>query len=85
MLFKRISKLMIVHLVASAIFWVNAFPPSTPGAGLSDTKGPGQLIIGKTVDYKRFAASSHENMSKCIKKMNPETQFISIGLSEQSP
>ena len=51
--FKRISNLIIVHLVASFIFWINAFPPSTPGAGLSDTKGPGQLILGNTVDYKK--------------------------------
>ena len=50
--FKRISKLMIVHIVASAIFCINAFPPSTPGAGLSDTKVLGQLILGNTVDYK---------------------------------
>ena len=50
---KRISKLMIVHLVASAIFWLNEFPPSTPGAGLSDTKGPRKLILGNTVDYKK--------------------------------
>ena len=50
MLFKRISKLMIVHLVVSAIFWINAFPPSTPGAKLSDPKGPGKLILGNTVD-----------------------------------
>ena len=49
---------MIVHLVTSAIFWLNAFLPSTPGAGLSDTKGPGKLILGNTVDYKSFAASS---------------------------
>ena len=45
---------MIVHLVASAIFWPNAFPPSTPGAGLSDTKGTGKLILGNTVDYQTF-------------------------------
>ena len=32
--FKHISKLMIVHLVASDIFCINEFPPSTPGAGL---------------------------------------------------
>ena len=44
---------MIVHLVASAIFWINTFPPSTPGAGLSVTKVPGQLILGNTVDYKK--------------------------------
>ena len=51
--FKRISKLVIVHIVASAIFWINAFPPSTPGAGLSDTKCPVKLIFGSTVDYKK--------------------------------
>ena len=44
---------MIVHLVASAIFWINAFPQSTPGAGLSETKGHGQLILGNTVKYKK--------------------------------
>ena len=44
---------MIVHLFDSAIFCLNAFPPSTPGAGLSDKKGPGKLILGNTVDYKK--------------------------------
>ena len=43
---------MIVNLVASDIFWLNAFPTSTPGVGLSDTKFSGQLILGKTVDCK---------------------------------
>ena len=51
---KRISKPMIVYPVASFIFCLSAFSPSTPGAGLSDTKGPGQLILVNTVDYKRF-------------------------------
>ena len=45
---------MIVHLVASAIFWLNEFSLSTPGAGISDTKGPGQLILGYTVDSKKI-------------------------------
>ena len=34
-------------------FWINGFPPSTPGAGLSDTKGPRQLILGYKVHYKK--------------------------------
>ena len=51
--FKRIPKLMIVNLVAYAIFWLNKFPPSTPGAGMSDTKVPRQLILGNTVKYKK--------------------------------
>ena len=44
---------MIVHIIASTIFCINEFPPSTPGAVLSDTKVPGQLILGNTVDYKK--------------------------------
>ena len=35
-------------------FWLNKFIPSTPGSGMSDTKVPGQLILGNTVDYKKF-------------------------------
>ena len=51
--FKRTSKLMIVHLVASTLVWINEFPPSTPGSGISYTKGPGQLILGNKFDYKK--------------------------------
>ena len=51
---KKISKLTIVHLVASATFWLNKFLSSTPGKGLAYKKGPGQLILGNTVDYKKF-------------------------------
>ena len=51
--FKRISKLMIVHLVASDIVLLNVFPPSTPGAGMSDTKGPKKLFFGNSVNYKK--------------------------------
>ena len=36
-------------------FGLNTFPPSTPGAGLSDKKGPGQLILGNTADYKNVS------------------------------
>ena len=48
--FKNIYKLMIVHIVISAIFWLNDFPLSKPGAGLSKTKGPKQLFLGTVVD-----------------------------------
>ena len=50
---KRISKLMIVNIFASTIFWLNVFPPSTSGIIMSDRKGPRQLILGDTVDYKK--------------------------------
>ena len=42
MTFKQVYKLVILHLVAYTIFWINLFTPSTPGSGLSDTKGTGQ-------------------------------------------
>ena len=51
---KRISNLTKVHLVASATFCLNKIPPSTPGAGLSDTKVPGNVILGNTIDNKKF-------------------------------
>ena len=50
MQFKRVSKLIIVHFVASAIFSLNAFHPSTPGSVLSDQKGPRQLVLGAISD-----------------------------------
>ena len=55
MLFKIISKLMIVHLVVSAIFWLDDFPLSRPGAGLSSTEVPGQLVLGTAVDCKKVS------------------------------
>ena len=51
--FKRISKLMIVHLVSTAIFWLNYFPPSKPGLGLSNTKVLKQFVPGNVVEYKK--------------------------------
>ena len=39
--FKKISTLMIVHIVTADIFWVNISSPSKPGAGLSYTKETG--------------------------------------------
>ena len=54
MAFKRTPKLIIVHTVASAFFWHNTPPQSTPVAVLSDTKVSGQLILVNTVDYKNI-------------------------------
>ena len=76
---------MIVHLVASAIFWVNAFPPSTPGAGLSDTKCPGQIIIVNTVDYKKVLCLHPGEYVQVHQEDEPRKKFLSTGLSEQSP
>ena len=44
---------MVLYLVASDIFWLNTFHPSKFGAGMSDTKVPGQIILGNTVNYKK--------------------------------
>ena len=52
--FKLISKLMIVHLVATALFWINYFPLQKPRAVLSNTKGSINLFIVTVVEYKKF-------------------------------
>ena len=52
--FRQISKLMIIHIVTISIYWINDFPLLKPGAGLSNTKGPGQLFLETVVDYKKF-------------------------------
>ena len=43
---------MIIHLVATNIFWINYFSPSKPVAVMSNAKGPGKLVLGNVVDYK---------------------------------
>ena len=43
---------MIVHLVATAVFWLNDFPLSEPGAGMPNTDGPGKIILGTVMYYK---------------------------------
>ena len=52
--YKLIYNLIILHPVASVIFWINEFPPSTPGTGLSNKKGPGKFSLGNMVDYKKI-------------------------------
>ena len=44
---------MIFHLVVTAILWINDFPPSKPGAGLSNTKGPVIVFLGTVVYHKK--------------------------------
>ena len=44
---------MIVHLVASVMFWLNAFLPSKPGMGLYNTKRLRKLVLGTIVIYKK--------------------------------
>ena len=53
MTFKRIFKLMIVHLVASTIFWIDAHPSSAPDTVPPDIKVPGQLLLRTVVKYKK--------------------------------
>ena len=51
--FRRISKLIIIHLVAIIIFWLNEFPQLKPGSGMHNTKGSVQLVLRIVVDYKK--------------------------------
>ena len=76
---------MIVHIVASAIFWLNKFPPSTPGTGLSDTKGPGKLILGNTDYYKKVCRLHPGEYVQVHQEDEPRNTIDITGLSEQSP
>ena len=75
---------MIVHLVASTIFWINAFTPSTPGAGLSDKKGPGQIILGNMVHYKNVCRLHPGEHVQVHQEYEP-TRLLSTRLLAQSP
>ena len=34
--------------------WINDFLPSRDGVGILNNKGPGQFLIGVTVDYNKL-------------------------------
>ena len=44
----------LLFILSPQLFLSRFFPPSKPGAGLSKTKGPGQLVLGTSVDYKKI-------------------------------
>ena len=81
MRFKQKSKLIMVHPVASAIFWLNAFPPSTPVALSSDTKSPEQLILGNKVNYKTFCRLQSGEYVQLHQEDEPRTQLLLTRLS----
>ena len=83
--FKQISNLMKVHIVASAIFWINAFPPSTPGTGLSEKKFPDNLSLEIWLTTKRFSAYIQEIMSRRIKRMNPQHNWYQPDCQRDRP
>ena len=83
--FKGIPKFMILHLVASDIFGSMHFPPQHLTQDCQIQNFPDNLSLEIRPTKKRFAVSSQENMSRCIKMMNPEKRFLSTGLLAQSP
>jgi uncharacterized membrane protein YgcG len=48
--FERIPRLVLIRLVANAVFWLNAFPHAD---GVSDTLSPRYLLTGKHLDYRK--------------------------------
>jgi len=64
--FKKLTKLMVVYLVAFSIFWLNAFPLKK--RGISRTMSPGKIVTGCDIDYNNVAklqpgeyVHTHEN------------------------
>ena len=52
--FKLIYKLMIVHIVASAIFCLNSFPPLNTVSELSKTKCPRKFSLVMSLTTRSF-------------------------------
>lgn len=50
--FQRILHLILIQLIANAVFWLNAFPCNN---GVSDTLSPRYLLTGKHLDYCKHA------------------------------
>jgi hypothetical protein len=48
--FEYIPRLMVIWLVANAVFWLNAFPHTD---GVSNTLSPRYLLTGKHLDYNK--------------------------------
>ena len=72
---------MIVYFVATAIFWLNAFTLSKPDTGLPNTKGPGQLILGTVIYYKKFF---HLQPSKYVQVNQEDEPRITINIDSKS-
>ena len=53
--FNKLSKLMVVHIIATDIVWLDAFTLLKSGTRLSNTKGLRQLVLDTVVDYKNFS------------------------------
>jgi hypothetical protein len=48
--FERIPRLMVIRAVATAVFWINAFPHAD---GMSDTLSPRYLMTGRHLDFNK--------------------------------
>ena len=84
MQFKRLYKLMIVHLFVSAIFWINEFTYQYLLQDFQTQKVPDNLYLELWSTTKKFADYIQENMFRCINRMNTATWLISTLLLERS-
>ena len=75
---------MIIHIVATAIFWLNTFPPLKPGTGISNSKVPEQLFLGTVVYYKKVCRLHAGKYFQLHQEVNHGTPSIYIEKLEQS-
>ena len=52
LLYKRISRLMLSHLLKNAVFWLNTFPSFD---GVPSTHSPRYFLARQELDYKKHA------------------------------
>ena len=69
--FSRLPRLVVVHLVSNAVFWLNAFPHPD---GVSTTLSPRYLLTGQHLDYHKHVrlefgsyAQTHEEHTNDMK------------------
>ncbi|KAL7572568.1 hypothetical protein ACA910_000387 [Epithemia clementina (nom. ined.)] len=48
--FQRLPRIIVIHLIRNAVFWLNAFPAAH---GVSDNISPRCLLTGYEVDYNK--------------------------------
>ena len=75
--FDHVPRLMLIHLVKNAVFWLNAFPAAD---GVSSEHSPRYLLTGKEISYSKHAVlqfrsyvQTHEELLNLLLNQYPSS------------
>jgi Reverse transcriptase (RNA-dependent DNA polymerase) len=79
--FARIPRIMLIHMVKNAVFWLNSFPAPD---GVSAVLSPRYILTGRPLDYQRhvqleFGAYAHTHDKHCNDMNSRTTSAICLG------